>query len=291
MTVSCTQCGASLGERDVFCTKCGARRDGGGGPVPTQRFCNTCGAPFVGEGKFCTKCGATTSASSTPRVTAAPQVVSRATPTEAAVAPATVPAGKGRSPLLMIVLVIVGFVVLLGMAGVGGVIYVGYRAKKKVAEGQDPHQVARQLVAEAHESISARQYSTAVEKLKMAEILDPANSDVASILKAAQDKADEQPLRLGLEAYFQGKYDDAERQFGQYVDNHGRKVALAYFFRGASHASRYFLSGEKDAQQKELALADFRSSQKNAQQFQPPKDFVPPKILALYSQSVSIHSR
>ena len=158
-------------------------------------------------------------------------------------------------------------------------------AKKKVAEGQDPQQVARQLLTEARGDMTTRQYSAAIEKLKMAEILDPANREVPSMLKTSQEQADEQPLRQGLEAYFQGKYDEAERELGQYIDNHGSKVALAYFFRGASHASRYFLSGEKDRQQKELALGDFRALKTNTQRFQPPRDWVPPKILVLYSES------
>jgi hypothetical protein len=164
-------------------------------------------------------------------------------------------------------------------------------AKKKVAEGQDPQQVARQLVAEAQGDMSTRQYSFAIEKLKMAEILDPANRDAPALLKTAQEQADEQPLRQGLEAYFQGKYVEAETQLGQYIDNHGSKVALAYFFRGATHASRYFLSGEKDKQQKDLALRDFHALKSNSQRFQPPRDYVPPKIIALYSESVSTPAR
>ena len=75
-------------------------------------------------------------------------------------------------------------------------------------------------------------------------MLDPANHEAPPMLKTAQEMLDEQPLRLGLAAYFTGKYEEAEQQLGAYVGNHGRKVALAYFFRGAAHASRYFLSGE-----------------------------------------------
>jgi hypothetical protein len=98
--------------------------------------------------------------------------------------------------------------------------------------------------------------------------------------------ADQEPLRLGLEAYFAGKYDQAEQQLGAYVASHGRKLALAYFFRGATRASRYFLSGERDTQQKDLAVADFRALKKDSRQFQPSKELVSPKILSLYSQSV-----
>ena len=105
------------------------------------------------------------------------------------------------------------------------------------------------------------------------------------MLKAAQEMADQEPLRLGLEAYYAGKYDQAEQQLGVYVANHGRKIALAYFFRGAAHASRYFLSGERDTHQRDLAVADFRALRKDSRQFQPPKQYVSPKILSLYLQS------
>ena len=131
----------------------------------------------------------------------------------------------------------------------------------------------------------------AVEKLKAAEILDPGDREAHSLLIQAQELADEQPLREGLEAYFQGKYDEAEQDLGQYVDNHGRKLALAYFFRGAVHASRYYLSGERDAHQKELALVDFRTLQKEPRQFQPPKEYVSPKILSLYAEAAGAHSQ
>jgi len=116
--------------------------------------------------------------------------------------------------------------------------------------------------------------------------LDSGNHDVSTMLHAAQEKLEEQPLRLGLEAYFAGQYEQAEQQLSAYVANHGRKIALALFFRGAAHASRYFLSGEQDIQQRDLARADFRASKADSQQFEPPTPFVPPKILSLYSQAL-----
>ena len=159
-------------------------------------------------------------------------------------------------------------------------------AKKTVIEsGKDPRQVAQQLIAEARADTSRGQYAAAVEKLKTAEMLDPASHDIAPLLETAQEMVDQEPLRLGLEAYFAGNYDQAEQQLGLYVANHGRKIALAYFFRGATRASRYFLSGERDTQQRDLAVADFRALQKDARQFQPPKQYISPKIISLYSQS------
>jgi outer membrane protein assembly factor BamD (BamD/ComL family) len=162
------------------------------------------------------------------------------------------------------------------------------KTKTAVADsGKDPRQVAQQLVEEARADVKGVQYAAAVDKLKTAEMLDPANHELAPLLKTAQEMADQEPLRLGLEAYFAGKYDEAEQQLGAYVANHGRKIALAYFFRGATRASRYFLSGERDTQQRDLAMADFRALKNDSRQFQPPKQYVSPKILSLYSQSAS----
>jgi outer membrane protein assembly factor BamD (BamD/ComL family) len=161
------------------------------------------------------------------------------------------------------------------------------RTKKAVADsGKDPKQVVQELIVQARADVSALQYAAAVDKLKTAEMLDPANHEVQPLLKTAQEMADQEPLRVGLEAYFSGKYDQAEQQLGVYVANHGRKIAIAYFFRGATRASRYFLSGEQDTQQRDLAVADFRALKTDSHQFQPPKDFVSPKILSLYSKSV-----
>ena len=98
--------------------------------------------------------------------------------------------------------------------------------------------------------------------------------------------ANEQLLRLGLEAYFDGKLDEAERALTDYLNNHGSKPALALFFRGATQGTRYYLSGEKDAHRKDQAEADFRTLKERAARFQPPDKYVSPKILALYSEAV-----
>jgi len=98
--------------------------------------------------------------------------------------------------------------------------------------------------------------------------------------------ASERTLRAGLQAYFQGDLEEAERSLSDYLNNNGQKQALAYFFRGAAHSTRYFLSGETDSQQKEMAVNDFRALKQRAGQFQPPQEYVSPKILALYSEAV-----
>jgi hypothetical protein len=95
----------------------------------------------------------------------------------------------------------------------------------------------------------------------------------------------DQSLRAGLRAYFAGDFDAADRNLSDYLGQNGPKQALAYFFRGAARSSRFFLSGEKESHEKELAVADFQSVKSHDQTFQPPNQYVPPKILALYSQA------
>ncbi|MGH9814418.1 MAG: hypothetical protein ACRD4T_14900, partial [Candidatus Acidiferrales bacterium] len=63
------------------------------------------------------------------------------------------------------------------------------------------------------------------------------------------------------------------------------KRSLALFFRGATRSTRYFLSGEKDGQQKELAQADFRAVGEASRNFRAPERYVSPKILDLYRAS------
>ncbi len=96
----------------------------------------------------------------------------------------------------------------------------------------------------------------------------------------------DESLRAGLQAYFRGEYSQAETSLSDYLTNKGAKQQLAYFFRGASHSAQYFLSGEKDSQEKNLALQDFRDLKRLAASFQPPEGYVSPKILALYREAV-----
>ncbi len=143
------------------------------------------------------------------------------------------------------------------------------------------NQVAQGNGANAGE---ARNYLSRIEQASQQPGKTPGGTTTASTEPGGPPGADEQLLRTGLVAYFNGNLDDAERTLSSYLDNHGRKRDLAFFFRGAAHGTRYFLSGEKDTRQKDLALADFRSAKGNAAQFQPPQKYVSPKILAMYSE-------
>jgi tetratricopeptide (TPR) repeat protein len=90
-------------------------------------------------------------------------------------------------------------------------------------------------------------------------------------------------LRKGLVAFYDGRLDEAESYLKEYVEGNGQKKALAYFFRGVAHSTQYFISGEKNAHQKQLALEDFDNVRKLAVEFRPPEEYVSPKVLALYT--------
>lgn len=96
----------------------------------------------------------------------------------------------------------------------------------------------------------------------------------------------DESLRAGLTAFFNGEYDHAEHSLSDYLSGKGSKQQLAYFFRGAAHSALFFLSGEKENKEKSLALEDFRALKGQGGQFQPPTNYVSPKILAVYREAV-----
>jgi hypothetical protein len=85
-------------------------------------FCSNCGAPVTGQ--FCTACGAPVKTPGAPAPPAGP-----------AFQPAAVQPRPARtSSLAKILFIVLGFFLLLGAIGVGGLVYVGYRAKQKITE-------------------------------------------------------------------------------------------------------------------------------------------------------------
>jgi hypothetical protein len=89
-------------------------------------FCSSCGAPVTG--RFCTACGATI------QQTAAQ--VQNAVPSANPIQPG-VPGGvaaAGTSSGAKILFIVLGGLMLLGAIGIGGIVYVGYRAKQKLTQ-------------------------------------------------------------------------------------------------------------------------------------------------------------
>ena len=113
MAQFCTKCGTSLPEGMRFCTGCGAVIDGPAMPAPQAAPPPDAFAPMA-------------PAPSAPMEQATEVVMAPSVP----VVPAAPAPSKG-SPVIKIVLIIVGVVMLLGMLLIGSCVYGVYRAKQR----------------------------------------------------------------------------------------------------------------------------------------------------------------
>jgi outer membrane protein assembly factor BamD (BamD/ComL family) len=151
----------------------------------------------------------------------------------------------------------------------------------KLAQGNSPRAGdAKNLLAQVDEAERKRQ--KAQEEAKQQPPTPPPPQQVPV--------SGDQSLRAGLTAFFNGEYEHAENSLSDYLTGKGPKRQLAYFFRGAAHSAQYFLSGEKDSQEKNLALEDFRALKSQGAKFQLPEGYISPKILALYRQAAGTPS-
>ena len=88
-------------------------------------FCTKCGTPVSGQ--FCTACGGA--------IEGSPAQIQNVTPPAAPVSqPAAAPPAAHNSSGVKILFIVLGVLFLFGAIGVGGIVYVGYRAKQKIAE-------------------------------------------------------------------------------------------------------------------------------------------------------------
>ncbi len=126
---------------------------------------------------------------------------------------------------------------------------------------------------------------------------DPGNAQARSALESlkATDGGSSSGQKAGSEAdvmlakgigeFYQRLYERSEVHISDYLDINGSKTALALFYRGASKLTRYYLSGEGDAQKSLLAEAkkDLTAAKKTAGFKAPGEQYVSPKILKVYN--------
>lgn len=112
----------------------------------------------------------------------------------------------------------------------------------------------------------------------------PLSAKAGALLKQIAGSGEEL-LRAGLKAYFRGDLEEAESKLTSYISINGERDALAYFFRGAARASRYFLSGEVDVHEKSNAMEDFRTLKQHHRDFRLPLEYVSPKVISLYQST------
>lgn len=119
MSNVCEKCGWTLDGAQRFCPNCGAPVNTSPPETASRKFCAGCGASLAGDAKFCAKCGAPCATTESAATGSAP-----------ATSPSVIPASN-RSGLKIFAVVLALFAVVTVLI-VGGVAYVGYRAKKKV---------------------------------------------------------------------------------------------------------------------------------------------------------------
>jgi outer membrane protein OmpA-like peptidoglycan-associated protein/type II secretory pathway pseudopilin PulG len=174
MADSCNQCGAALGEHEVFCTRCGARRSQVQASIVEKHFCGKCGAELKPDLRFCEACGnriepaaapdagfaaanqpggqdGTVAAASGFQPVRLPNMggggaVAAGTPSftpAVAVMPSVPMPPPKKSHTLAKILISVMIVIFLIVGGVVGAgIYIGYRIKKKAEQVEQSYKKA-----------------------------------------------------------------------------------------------------------------------------------------------------
>ena len=102
-------------------------------------FCTKCGTPAVGQ--FCTACGAA--------------LQGGGSPSPAPSAPPATGAAVGSASATKVILVVVGVVLLFGAVGLGGLVYVGYRAKQKIAQIKEDYGIRGDAAARSTSGAAA----------------------------------------------------------------------------------------------------------------------------------------
>jgi len=140
-------------------------------------FCTHCASPVAESERFCSKCGAATGnagpAAPTASATSAP-VNAAATPTGAAAAapPPTAyyrvsPPPKKDNRVLAVIWIIAGFFVVMGIAGVVGIVFVSRHFQHRVKEIQEQ---SRPTAAEWASSARARRVTNVCDLLPDADV-------------------------------------------------------------------------------------------------------------------------
>jgi outer membrane protein OmpA-like peptidoglycan-associated protein len=99
-------------------------------------FCNQCGTRFEEFARFCSGCGAVRAAENAVPIVAAGAVINNAVPevSGGAASSGRPASGKSGNGLLGVIVLVASILLLLGLLGLGGCVYVAYRIKNKTME-------------------------------------------------------------------------------------------------------------------------------------------------------------
>jgi tetratricopeptide (TPR) repeat protein len=170
--------------------------------------------------------------------------------------------------------------------------------RKAEAAVEEEQRAARlgKLLNEGRGFLRRKEYAQAENRFRRALAMEPDDEDIRKLLSQAvagvketgqaEDRSAIQAALLdeGIRAFYKGDFRRAGEALEQYAAERGRHSALAYFYLGAIAGTEYFLGGEKDSKKAARAEALFAESRKASSQFQPPRDWVSPKIITMYQK-------
>jgi outer membrane protein assembly factor BamD (BamD/ComL family) len=154
------------------------------------------------------------------------------------------------------------------------------------------HLDVKKLLKEAEAAKRKGDYGTARGKYAAVLSEDPGNAEATAALAslpapgANQQASSDADVLLakGIGEFYSGAYEDAEVHIKDYIGINGAKTPLAYFYRGASLLTRYYLHGEQDHHLLTEAQDDFKHAKKDSA-FHPPDKLVSPKIIKVFEQT------
>lgn len=161
-----------------------------------------------------------------------------------------------------------------------------------VVESNKPKLDLKKLLREAQVAQRRGDLGTARGKYLAVLSQDPGNAEAQAGLNAIpQDNSQkagaeaDAMLSKAIGEFYSGQYDDSESNIGAYLFVNGSKKGLAYFYRGVSKLTRYYLHGEQPSEKALLSGAkdDFAKAKQNS--VKPPDNMVSPKIMKVFEQS------
>ena len=159
-----------------------------------------------------------------------------------------------------------------------------------VIESNKPKLDLKKLLRDAQVAQRRGDLGTARGKYLAVLSQDPNNAEAQSGLNAIPQDSNQKAgaeadsmLAKAIGEFYSGQYDDSESHIGAYLFVKGSKTGLAYFYRGVSKLTRYYLHGEQPSERALLngAKDDFAKA-KNSSGFKPPQDMVSPKIMKVF---------
>ncbi len=165
---------------------------------------------------------------------------------------------------------------------------------------QEKQNRLERIVNDGEALLRRKEYARAFLQFRRALALAPGDEEIrrlvaeaeAGMKKAGQTVGSEDRsaflatyLENGVREFYAGNLAETNRLLEQYIRENGKHIALAYFYLGAAASTEFFLGGGKDRDKEARAQQFFARGRQAQPRFDPPRDWVSPKIVALYDRT------